>query len=348
MDCSLSNLIASNSSWNLDLFRLWVPEEIIDQIVSVPPPHPSSGLNRIIWRATSTNTFSLNSAYGKVCEGTLNPNEVFWRIPWKFKCPHRTCFFIWLVLKQMLLTNIERIRRGSGSSSACGICGHVLEDMMHTLKDCLAAKGVWDKIIPKQTLSSFYSGSLLDWMATNLQNQMTSSTGGIDWSCLFGIIAWRIWKNRNMFVFQGISWSVEEIIKISFSWAKQYSSISLISKFEARSTLPNWPMSNSWVCLNTGGSVKIDEGFAATGGCVRDHKGEWIIGFARYLGNCSVLEVEFLGILDGLNLTADRCFQKFLIQTDSIEAIEAIMEDDTRISNSTIIRRIHHMLKKLE
>ncbi|MFQ6646237.1 hypothetical protein Gotur_019109 [Gossypium turneri] len=192
----------------------------------------------------------------------------------------------------MLLTNVERIRQGCGSSSACSICGHVLEDVMHTLKDCLAAKGVWDKIIPQQTLSSFYSGSLLDWMATNLQNQMTSSTGGIDWSCLFGIIA----------------------------WAKQYSSIYLISKFEAQSTLPNWPMSNSWVCLNTDGSVKVDEGFAAAEGCVRDHKGEWII----------------------------RCFQKVLIQTDSIKAIEAIMEDDTRISNSTIIRRIHHMLRKLE
>ncbi|MBA0626849.1 hypothetical protein Godav_004436 [Gossypium davidsonii] len=46
---------------------------------------------------------------------------------------------------------------------------------------------------------------------------MTSLIGGSDWPCLFGIIAWNIWKNCNMFVFQGISWSVEEIIKISFS-----------------------------------------------------------------------------------------------------------------------------------
>ncbi|MBA0729038.1 hypothetical protein Golax_022983 [Gossypium laxum] len=175
-------------------------------------------------------------------------------------------------------------------------------------------------------------------MATNLQNQLTSSTGGIDWSYLFGIITWRIWKSRNMFVFQGISWSVEEIIKIYFSWAKQYSSVSSISKFEAQRTLPNWPISNSWVYWI----------FAAAKGCMRDHKGERIIGFARYLGNCSVLDAELWGILDGLNLMADRCFQNVLIQTDSIKAIKAIMEDVTSISNSTIIRRIHQMLKKLE
>ncbi|MBA0694486.1 hypothetical protein Goari_004770, partial [Gossypium aridum] len=66
----------------------------------------------------------------------------------------------------------------------------------------------------------------------------------------------------------------------------------------------------------------IDEGFAAAGGYVRNHKGEWIIGFARYLGNCSVLEAELWGILDGLNLTVDRCFQKVFIQTDNIEAIK--------------------------
>ncbi|KAK5772638.1 hypothetical protein PVK06_048931 [Gossypium arboreum] len=39
-----------------------------------------------------------------------------------------------------------------------------------------------------------------------------------------------------------------------------------------------------WVCSNTDGSMRIDEGFATDGGCVRDHNDEWIIGFSRYLG----------------------------------------------------------------
>ncbi|MBA0690365.1 hypothetical protein Goari_008044, partial [Gossypium aridum] len=42
-----------------------------------------------------------------------------------------------------------------------------------------------------------------------------------------------------------------------------------------------------------------------------------------------VFSVDVGGRVDyGLNLTVDRCFQKVLIQTDSIEAIiKAIMED---------------------
>ncbi|MFQ6626513.1 hypothetical protein Gotur_006448, partial [Gossypium turneri] len=35
------------------------------------------------------------------------------------------------------------------------------------------------------------------------------------------------------------------------------------------------------------------------------------------------------GILDGLNLILDRHFEKILIQTDSIEAINVILEDSS-------------------
>ncbi|MBA0732732.1 hypothetical protein Gogos_016803, partial [Gossypium gossypioides] len=132
----------------------------------------------------------------------------------KFQGPHRIRFFIWLALKQRLLRNAERGRRGFGSSSACGLCGHDYEDVLHILRNCNAARCIWVKLIPQ------------------------------------------------------------------------------ISSHKARSHLHNWPLPNSWVSLNTDGSVRFDEGFAADGGCVRDHNGEWIIGFAKYLGNCTVLEAE--------------------------------------------------------
>ncbi|MBA0875881.1 hypothetical protein Goshw_015966, partial [Gossypium schwendimanii] len=59
---------------------------------------------------------------------------------------------------------------------------------------------------------------------------------------------------------------------------------------------------------------------------MRNYNGEWIIGFSKYLGNCTVMEAELWGILNGLNLILDRRFERILIQIDSIEAIKAIME----------------------
>ncbi|MBA0548816.1 hypothetical protein Golob_019888 [Gossypium lobatum] len=161
-------------------------------------------------------------------------------------------------------------------------------------------------------------------MRNNFQSHFSSSLDRIDWPCLFGIIVWRIWKNQNLFIFQGISWSVDEIIKISYSWTKQYSSNSMISYHKARSHLHNWPLPNNWVSLNTDGSVRFDK------------------------GNCTILEAELWGILDGLNLILDRRFERVLIQTDSIEAINVILEDSSENSNFALVRKIHHILKRVE
>ncbi|MBA0798247.1 hypothetical protein Gohar_008858 [Gossypium harknessii] len=43
-----------------------------------------------------------------------------------------------------------------------------------------------------------------------------------------------------------------------------------------------------------------------------------------YLGNFIVLECELWGILDCLKLISDRCLEGVLIQTDCLEAVNAI------------------------
>ncbi|KAA3476435.1 Retrovirus-related Pol polyprotein LINE-1 [Gossypium australe] len=35
-----------DESWNLDMFRVWLPEDVICRIISIPPPHPNSGPDR--------------------------------------------------------------------------------------------------------------------------------------------------------------------------------------------------------------------------------------------------------------------------------------------------------------
>ncbi|MBA0726393.1 hypothetical protein Golax_002226, partial [Gossypium laxum] len=63
----------------------------------------------------------------------------------------------------------------------------------------------------------------------------------------------------------------------------------------------------------------------------------------RYLGNCTVTKVELWDILDRLTLILDRRFERILIQTDSLEAANAIQEGAFRISNSTLLKRIHQI-----
>ncbi|KAK5772878.1 hypothetical protein PVK06_049178 [Gossypium arboreum] len=52
-----------------------------------------------------------------------------------------------------LLSNVERFRRGLSDDPSCHIYRHDLEDVIHILRDCPAAKDVW---------SQFYSTSQVD------------------------------------------------------------------------------------------------------------------------------------------------------------------------------------------
>ncbi|MBA0688038.1 hypothetical protein Goari_005849, partial [Gossypium aridum] len=83
--------------------------------------------------------------------------------------------------------------------------------------------------------------------------------------------------------------------------------------------------------------------FAAAGGIVKTRDGKWILGFNKYLGNCSVFYAE--GILKGLTLLIDRGYNRVLIQTDNLERVQVIQEKITNESNSALVQRIHHLLR---
>lgn len=46
--------------------------------------------------------------------------------------------------------------------------------------------------------------------------------------------------------------------------------------------------SERWVQLRSNGAIKLNTGCVAAEGVVRDHNGNWIVGFNHYLGNYSV------------------------------------------------------------
>lgn len=60
------------------------------------------------------------------------------------------------------------------------------------------------------------------WLFINLCFHFKMQDWGVIWSCLFGLIAWRIWKNMNLFIFQNVNWSTYEIVKASLSWTQQF------------------------------------------------------------------------------------------------------------------------------
>ncbi|MBA0606994.1 hypothetical protein Godav_019362 [Gossypium davidsonii] len=81
---------------------------------------------------------------------------------------------------------------------------------------------------------------------------------------------------------------------------------------------------DNWVRLQMDGAVKIDSGYAPTREDLRDERGEWLFGFNK-LKQC----------------------ERVLIQTDSLEVVEAIQDPNSKSSCSALVRRIRQLLDSI-
>ncbi|KAH1074553.1 hypothetical protein J1N35_026881 [Gossypium stocksii] len=138
---------------------------------------------------------------------------------------------------------------------------------------------------------------------------------GITWSCLFGLIAWRIWKNKNLFIFQNIFWDAMEVVKVSSCWARQYKA-------------------------HLG-----DSGFVASGGVVWDHDGKRIIGFTHFLGVWSPFKAELWGILDGILILLNKGCRWAIIITDNLKVVQNLEDLDLEDSGIAVLCRTQQLLR---
>ncbi|KAG8484316.1 hypothetical protein CXB51_023638 [Gossypium anomalum] len=249
-------------------------------------------------------------------EGDWNLKDDKWKSVWKLLGPQRVRFFIWTTLQRRLLSNMEQVRRGLAIGPSCPICGFHSEDILHILRDCAVVRD---------------------------DNSMAHE-GGSSWACLFGLLIWRIWKNHNLFIFQGRSWSSREMVKVSLSWANKLFS-ALRADFKGSFKPPVKKESfEAPIFLNTNGAVQLVSKNAAVGGVVRDANGDWIFGYNRHLGKCFIFNAELWGILGGLRLIQRRGHDKVFIQSDSMEVVKAILDSTSTEANSALIRRIQSIL----
>ncbi|MBA0656812.1 hypothetical protein Goklo_009142, partial [Gossypium klotzschianum] len=122
----------------------------------------------------------------------------------------------------------------------------------------------------------------------------------------------------NMFIFQDVTWTALEIVKVSLSWARN----SLISVIDVTNTpLKLVLLGHSWLIR---GLILFTDGAVASG---------------------DVFEAELWRILDGLLVLLSKGFKKATIQTDNLEVVKAL-QDNLMINSSIImLRRIRRIMR---
>lgn len=338
-------MVLSNGTWNLDLFRVWLSNEVLQHIISIPLPHSNFKVDRVIWASLAFGSFFVRGAYWSLKQDSWDSMNPLWKNIWRFQGHQRVWFFLWLVYKQTLLTNHERTRHGLCHSSFCAIYGYVNEDTLHALCDCMTAKEVWKLVVPNDQQNWFFSNSFQDWISTNLNCLICLQEHGVNWASLFGIIAWRIWKNKNLYILQNISWPHMEIIKASLSWAWQFEENRPSSKSNTISPIvKNFP-EERWVLLTSDGVVERNIGQISANGVIRDSNGKWILGFNHYLGNCPPFEAELWEVLDGVLVLLEKGFKRAIIQIANLEVVTVLSEEYLKDISIMILRRVQRLIR---
>ncbi|CAA0833902.1 Polynucleotidyl transferase- ribonuclease H-like superfamily protein [Striga hermonthica] len=192
--------------WNWSSFAGLLPSSIVLRIAATMPPQANAGSDRLILGLTSHGNFSTKSAYSLLTDGASSAARPLWKLIWRLPIAQRVRHFTWLVARDRLLTNVERRRRHLAESAECACCGEE-ESTLHVLRDCDAARVIWNQLVPAAVLGSFFAMDLSDWLWYNLTP--VEAFPDPAWPITFSYACWRMWAWRNAAIFSNITWRVD-------------------------------------------------------------------------------------------------------------------------------------------
>ncbi|KAH1056314.1 hypothetical protein J1N35_034379 [Gossypium stocksii] len=86
-NCLLNEMAIEEGLWNLDLFKIWLLDDVVRCIVAVPPPHLFEGTDRVAWCHTLRRAFSIKNAFKILNEESQSANDDKWKCLWKLLGP---------------------------------------------------------------------------------------------------------------------------------------------------------------------------------------------------------------------------------------------------------------------
>ncbi|CAN1845776.1 Putative ribonuclease H protein At1g65750 [Linum perenne] len=303
------------------------------------PPREDKGEDDWVWGLESSGLFSIKSAYNLICETESRPTSSWWKAVWKWNGPNRIRHFLWLAVRDKLLTNDVRCRRGLCPDAVCSCCGSGNETILHVLRDCEFARDTWLKVGGIELNGNDWQLPLEEWFQLFLAK---------DKGLIFGITCWFLWRTKNERIFAGKADSADGTAAKCAHWEVK---VRDAMNFEA-SVVPDTNMprqiqvtwqagQEGWVTVNSDGSVLGPRGRASAGGILRQANGQGICAYAINLGVCSITRAEIRGALEGIKQAWNAGYRRVEVQLDSQAAIAILLDKSVTVSHQ-------HALEVLE
>ena len=90
-------------------------------------------------------------------------------------------------------------------------------------------------------------------------------------------------------------------------------------------------------------------GKAGGGGVIRDHRGCWVQGFARKIGNTSSVIAEFCALRDGLTMAAQLGLTNLEVEMDAKIVIDLVLSNaNSNYAYSSLLNDCRSLLRKFQ
>ena len=320
--------LTQDGEWDCRKMLGWLPNHVINGIISAPPPCEAKGADKFFWKPASNGCFSVSSAYSFLSAGPRRDEDTIWKLLWRWPAPEKIKMFMWLAVHGRVHTGSLRKARGIEQTASCPLgCGFE-EDILHLLRDCPFAKHYWKAILLPDKWDLFFSLPRVDWIRWNLTHDAgMPSTRRLAWPILFGYLCWDLWVYRCNRLFGSPSSHVPLRANHTFYRACSDHDLCMTGRlvFQQGSTVgppPSLPSMATTVVVD--GSVLAD-GRSGCGGYIHDRDGGWLGGFSCKLISVPVVCAELIGIIHGLNWCWNKQYRDIDLLSDSIEAVNYII-----------------------
>nr|GMD37695.1 LINE-type retrotransposon LIb DNA [Ipomoea batatas] len=335
----VSHFILPNRSWDFDRLQAILPREEVNKIRSIPNPLDDLVPDALYWPTSPGGMFSVQEAYRYIAGGD-STEEVDW--VWKVKTAERCRMFLWLAVKNKLLTNAVRARRQLTDEDGCTACREFCESIDHILMHCDVARTCWRKTHTPTSFTLGAASPFIQWLKLNCSSK--EMMNDVPWSLIFTCTCWELWKARNKRIFEHVNPSPQEIIRRAEFTARD----TFISGHHMRWIF--WTRPNQgWVKINTDDAYKKGTGLASAGGLARDHLGDWLYGFITKIGATNSFAAELWGLREGLRLAKTKGFRRVVLEMDSESVVALLNGDlDDHECYSTLIKDCRFLLDSFE
>ncbi|GAU43243.1 hypothetical protein TSUD_241340 [Trifolium subterraneum] len=305
-NAKVADLVNNDDEWNWELLRDWLPEDIMHRIAAISPPSDDGGNDCRRLNMKANGGISVSSMYKHLCNFDVNDDVNDWKDIWRLKVPERVRTFIWLMRHNRLLTNEKKHKMGLGSAM-CDYCGSIIEDTLHALRDCPQTMPIWLNLVNEHARANFFNGDLFYWINYNMSNYM-GKYNGVEWKIMWVVACHQLWFWRNKEKHEESFSRPSNAVLHVMNQVKYYQDADCENVIVVSPTrevvMVGWKYPPSgWVKLNTDGSCRKD-GRSGCGGVIRGSEGEWIGGFAKFVGRSNVYVAELWGVFEGLKFGA--------------------------------------------